>query len=53
MIIDPPDVDLAWGMSEKLFLRKKENYIDLDDHPIGCDYASIRWFMDMAEAHAE
>lgn len=23
MIIDPPDVDLAWGMSEKLFLRKK------------------------------
>ena len=53
LIIDPPDVDLAWGMSEKMFLRKKENYIDLDDHPIGCDYASIRWFIDMAETHVE
>lgn len=53
MIIDPPDVDLAWGMSEKMFFRDKKNYIDLDDHPIGCDYASIRWFMNMAEAHAK
>lgn len=53
MIIDPPDVDLAGGMSEKMFFRDKKNYIDLDDHPIGCDYASIRWFMNMAEAHAK
>lgn len=53
MILDPPDVDLAWGMSEKLFLRNNKNYIDLDDHPIGCDHASIQWFMETAEAHAE
>lgn len=50
MMLDPPEVDVAWGMNEKWFLKKKNNHwIDVESRPIDCDYASVLWFINVVE----
>lgn len=54
MMMTPPDVDFAWGMNEKWFIKKKENHwIDVEARPIDCDYASISWFLKRIEQEME
>lgn len=50
ILLNPPEVDFAWGMSEKWFLgRTNGHWIDVEERPIDCDYASILWFLDRVE----
>lgn len=54
LMLNPPEVDAAWGMNEKWFLKKKDNHwIDVESRPIDCDYASILWFIKTIEKELE
>lgn len=54
MMLNPPEVDVAWGMNEKWFLKKQNNHwIDVESRPIDCDYASILWFINAVENELE
>ena len=51
VLLDPPKVDVAWGMGEKWFLHKRDCWIDSEKRAIYCDYESILWFMKEVEAN--
>lgn len=54
VLVNPPEVDFAWGMCEKWFERRKENHwIDVEKRPIDCDYTSICWFLGRVEEEVE
>lgn len=54
LMLNPPEVDAAWGMNEKWFLKKQNNHwIDVESRPIDCDYASILWFINAVENELE
>lgn len=50
LMLNPPHVDVAWGMNEKWFLKESDNHwIDVEKRPMDCDYASILWFINAVE----
>lgn len=54
LMLDPPEVDFAWGMNEKWFIKKKDNHwVNSESRPIDCDYASISWFLRCVEKEME
>lgn len=46
MLVEPPVVDVAWGMNEKWFAHVNERgWIDIEKSPVMCDYFSIKRFL--------